>query len=107
MRNVFDPTHPHERRGVPPVLDTSDRCMVCAAESGVDRLANRLAAEITSHQVLCRAVHEAHLHDRECEEEGEGACCYGAWRAVLLLVNDAQCVTPEDEALLTNAMRPL
>lgn len=51
------------------------------------------------------AVKRACTHDAHCEEEGEGACCFRAWRAVVLSAGCAQAVTHEDVELLA-ALHP-
>lgn len=55
---------------------------------------------------LERAVQYACDHDIDCEEEGEGECCYRKWRTVHLLVGATQHVSDEDRALLDAALHP-
>lgn len=51
-----------------------------------------------------RSVRAACDHDVECEEEGEGDCCYRMWRIVALLVGSATNVTDEDRELFDAAI---
>lgn len=69
---------------------------LAAAETEQDRLRAEL-------RTLQDAVARACEHDRECEEEGEGACCFRAWRTVVLLAHAAPCLTDEDEELVREA----
>lgn len=49
---------------------------------------------------LTAAVKAAAVHDRDCDEEGEGACCFRAWRRVILLAGAAPAITQEDVELM-------
>ena len=76
--------------------------------SDIERLRRErdaLRAGVHRLRVLERAVEAAHDHDRECEEEGEGDCCYRAWRLVTILVGRQQVLTPEDAEMLDAALR--
>ena len=64
-----------------------------------------LVAEVERLRAVEMAVKRACTHDAHCEEEGEGACCFRAWRAVVLAAGCAQAVTHEDVELLA-ALHP-
>lgn len=44
-----------------------------------------LLARLEAAEAVCEAIRAAAQHDRDCEEEGEGSCCYDTWRLVHLL----------------------
>jgi hypothetical protein len=64
-----------------------------------------LVAEVKRLRVVDTAVKRACTHDAHCEKEGEGECCFRAWRAVVLAAGCARPVTHEDAELLA-ALHP-
>ena len=64
-----------------------------------------LVAEVERLRAVETAVKQACTHDAHCEEEGEGECCFRAWRAVVLAAGCARPVTHEDVELLA-ALHP-
>lgn len=89
----------------------ADRCRILVdpvahaylVQSGKDT--DALVAEVERLRAVEMAVKRACTHDAHCEEEGEGACCFRAWRAVVLAAGCAQAVTHEDVELLA-ALHP-
>ncbi len=65
----------------------------------------RLRLENVGLRRLRLAVQQACTHDSKCDEEGEGACCFRAWRTVVLAAGCAPRTTIEDVELLA-ALRP-
>lgn len=59
-----------------------------------------MAADLDALEAVSRAVVAACHHDRDCEKEGEGECCYLAWRAVAVLAGEATNLTSEEQKLL-------
>lgn len=71
-------------------------------EANTRMLIVRLCDEIDGLRRVRDAVKDACRHDRECEQEGEGECCYLAWRAVAVLAGEAKNLTESERALLLN-----
>ena len=79
----------------------ADARFIANAREDIDAL----VAEVEQLRAVEMAVKRACTHDAHCEEEGEGACCFRAWRAVVLAAGCAQAVTHEDVELLA-ALHP-
>jgi hypothetical protein len=63
-------------------------------------VADFMVREIARLRRLETAVKKACAHDRDCEHEGEGECCYLLWRAVAVLSDEARNLTEPERALL-------
>lgn len=65
-------------------------------KAGTAHLLAGLFAAAYGHELLLSAIRDAARHDRDCEEEGEGACCYWPWRKVMILAGEANNVTADE-----------
>ena len=59
-------------------------------------------ARLAAAERIVSAVREASQHDVDCEEEGEGRCCYEAWRRVTVLAGCAVNITADDERIVAH-----